>query len=60
VTLEDRFALDAAGTHVLDQDVPVPVLPQRVTGRITAVAVDPSDPTANTDYVGTANGGVWK
>ncbi len=31
-----------------------------VSGRITAVAADPSDPTGNTYYVGTANGGVWK
>ena len=31
-----------------------------VSGRITGIAVDPSDPTGNTYYVGTANGGVWK
>ena len=31
-----------------------------VTGRVTSVAVDPSDPSGNTYYVGTANGGVWK
>ncbi len=31
-----------------------------VSGRITSVAVDPSDPSGNTIYVGTANGGVWK
>jgi len=31
-----------------------------VSGRITSVAVDPSDPSGNTYYVGTANGGVWK
>jgi hypothetical protein len=30
------------------------------TGRVTALAVDPSDPSGNTVYVGTANGGVWK
>ena len=30
------------------------------TGRVTSVAVDPSDPSGNTYYVGTANGGVWK
>ena len=33
---------------------------QSVTGRVTSVAVDPSDPSGNTYYVGTANGGVWK
>ena len=31
-----------------------------VSGRVTAVAVDPADATANTVYVGGAYGGVWK
>ena len=31
-----------------------------VTGRVTAVAVDPSDATGNTVYLGTTGGGVWK
>ena len=31
-----------------------------VSGRATAVAVDPSDSTGNTVYVGGAYGGVWK
>jgi hypothetical protein len=31
-----------------------------VSGRVTAIAVDPNDPTGNTVYVGGANGGVWK
>ena len=31
-----------------------------VTGRVTAVAFDPSDATGNTVYVGTTGGGVWK
>ena len=31
-----------------------------VTGRITAVAADPTDSTGNTVYVGAASGGVWK
>lgn len=30
-----------------------------VTGRVTAVALDPSDPTGNHLYVGTTGGGVW-
>jgi hypothetical protein len=30
------------------------------SGRITGIAVDPSDPSGNTLYVGAANGGVWK
>jgi len=31
-----------------------------VSGRATAVAIDPSDATANTVYIGGAYGGVWK
>src|SRR5205823_1390744 len=31
-----------------------------VSGRVTAVASDPSDASGNTYYVGSANGGVWK
>ena len=31
-----------------------------VSGRVTAIAVDPADPTANTVYAGGAYGGVWK
>lgn len=31
-----------------------------VSGRVTAVAVDPNDASGNTVYVGGANGGVWK
>jgi hypothetical protein len=31
-----------------------------VSGRATAVTIDPSDPTANTVYLGGAYGGVWK
>jgi hypothetical protein len=31
-----------------------------VSGRATAVAIDPSDTTANTVYLGGAYGGVWK
>jgi subtilisin-like proprotein convertase family protein len=30
------------------------------TGSVTAVAVDPSDPSGNTVFVGGASGGVWK
>lgn len=29
-------------------------------GRVSAIAVDPSDPSGNTVYVGGAGGGVWK
>ena len=31
-----------------------------VTGRISSIAVDPSDATGNTVYLGTTGGGVWK
>ncbi len=31
-----------------------------VTGRVSSIAVDPSDPTGNTVYVGTTGGGIWK
>jgi hypothetical protein len=30
------------------------------SGRVTALAVDPSDPSGNTIYLGAAQGGVWK
>jgi len=30
-----------------------------VTGRISAIALDPSDPTGNHVYIGTTGGGVW-
>jgi hypothetical protein len=31
-----------------------------VTGRISAIAIDPADATGNTVYLGTTGGGVWK
>jgi hypothetical protein len=31
-----------------------------VTGRVSSLALDPSDTTGNTLYVGTTGGGVWK
>jgi hypothetical protein len=31
-----------------------------VTGRVTAIAVDPADASGNTVYLGTTGGGVWK
>ncbi|HEY6412313.1 MAG TPA: choice-of-anchor D domain-containing protein [Edaphobacter sp.] len=31
-----------------------------ITGRVTAVAIDPADATGNTVYLGTTGGGVWK
>ena len=32
----------------------------KVSGRVTALAIDPADATGNTVYVGTTGGGVWK
>ncbi|HLW88273.1 MAG TPA: hypothetical protein VKR57_07245 [Terriglobales bacterium] len=46
------LASDASG--VGDQDY------NWVSGRATAVAIDPADPTANTVYLGGAYGGLWK
>jgi hypothetical protein len=31
-----------------------------ITGRVTAIAIDPADATGNTLYLGTTGGGVWK
>jgi subtilisin-like proprotein convertase family protein len=37
-----------------------PALPAGYSGRIGGLAVDPSDPSGNTVFVGGASGGVWK
>lgn len=59
--LEDRLVLDGyIGSHLLYQDVVIPMVTSAITGRITAIAVGPSDPSGNTIYIGAANGGVWK
>ena len=31
-----------------------------VTGRVTSIAIDPTDASGNTVYLGTTGGGVWK
>src|SRR5947209_4058400 len=36
------------------------IYPYPNSGRIAAVAVDPSDATGQTIYIGAASGGVWK
>ena len=46
------LASDASGSGMQDY--------RQVAGRVTAVAIDPADPTGNTVYVGAAQGGVWK
>jgi hypothetical protein len=52
----------ASGTAVWLPLGPTAVVSQNfglVTGRISALALDPSDATGNTLYVGTTGGGVW-
>jgi len=46
------LASDASGNGTQDY--------RQVAGRVTAVAIDPSDPTGNTIYIGGAQGGIWK
>ena len=46
------LASDATGNGTQDY--------HQVSGRATAVAIDPADPTGNTVYIGGAQAGVWK
>ncbi|HUO17541.1 MAG TPA: hypothetical protein VMX38_21340 [Verrucomicrobiae bacterium] len=46
------LASDATGNGTQDY--------HQVAGPATAVAIDPSDPTGNTVYIGGAQGGIWK
>jgi uncharacterized membrane protein len=46
------LASDATGNGTQDY--------HQVSGRATAVAIDPADSTGNTVYIGGAQGGVWK
>ena len=46
------LASDASGDGTLDY--------HQVSGRATAVAIDPADPSGNTVYIGGAQGGIWK
>lgn len=43
--------INTAGSGLLYSDV---------SGRVTAIAVDPRDTSGNTYFIGSANGGVWK
>ena len=52
-------------TNPLTQDVWTPVGPAPTnetanSARVSTVAVDPSDPSGNTVYLGVAGGGIWK
>jgi len=46
------LASDATGSGLQDY--------HQVSGRATAVAIDPADPSGNTVFIGGALGGVWK
>ena len=46
------LASDASGSGFQDY--------RQVSGRATAVAIDPADPSGNTVFIGGAQGGVWK
>jgi uncharacterized membrane protein len=46
------LASDASGTGLQDY--------HQVSGRATAIAIDPADASGNTVYIGGAQGGVWK
>ena len=46
------LASDATGNGTQDY--------RQVSGRATAVAIDPADPTGNTVFIGGAQGGIWK
>jgi hypothetical protein len=48
------LASNASGSGAAQQNY------DQVSGRATAVAIDPADPTGNTVYIGGAQGGVWK
>ncbi|CAN5851858.1 hypothetical protein BH23PLA1_BH23PLA1_02280 [soil metagenome] len=59
------FVMDPTDPRSIDTWTPVgpaPIGPGAGTsaGRVTGLAVDPSDPSGNTVYVGGASGGVWK
>lgn len=58
----DRPRPQSAGTSVWQPIGPTAVTSQDyglVTGRVSALALDPSDSTGNRLYVGTSGGGVW-
>ena len=55
------FTMDPA--NALSRDTWTAVGPASIqgrSGRVGGIAVDPSDPTGNTVYIGGASGGIWK
>ena len=59
--MDQTNALSSQAGHVDGQSVRSAVDPAAGTsGRVGGIAVDPSDPSGNTVYVGGASGGIWK
>ena len=55
------FTMDP--TNALSHDTWTAVGPASIqgrSGRVGGIAIDPSDPTGNTVYIGGASGGIWK
>jgi hypothetical protein len=52
-------ALDAAWQPLGPSSIVSPLY-GKLTGRVTAIALDPNDLSGNTVYLGTTGGGVWK
>jgi hypothetical protein len=62
-TLAAQAQPQSQGSAIWLQLGPVAVQSQNfglVTGRVSAIALDPSDATGNTVYIGTTGGGVWR
>ncbi len=57
---QPRTASLTAGWQPLGPSSIVSAAYGNLSGRITALALDPNDATGNTLYVGTTGGGVWK
>ena len=60
----DEYSRDVwspvGATQVSQVQVGLPGTITNRVGRVTAIAADPSDPSGNTVYVGSASGGIWK
>jgi subtilisin-like proprotein convertase family protein len=50
----------AVGPAAIDATTPFGTEQRVAAGEVGAIAVDPSDPSGNTVYIGAASGGVWK
>jgi hypothetical protein len=56
----NRSNFSAAGPGPIATTSEANITYTTVSGRVTAVATDPTDPSGNTYLVGSANGGVWR